>query len=215
MAAKILLLIEAKRAEDEKKVVNIARYYEKAADMVIAAPPAEKLKVMEETFNAAVAPDPAGCPTSVTDMHKKMNKAFDGVNAAATPDKKEQVEADTLGKSLIATVILEEAQRARDEKKVVNIARSYEKAADMAIAAPPAEKLKVMQEAFNAAVAPDPTGCPTIDKSFCETFSKIQEVYKKVSTLIRAADAAIAAAPAETLKVMEEAFKAATVHPDA
>ncbi|KAF8706451.1 hypothetical protein HU200_030722 [Digitaria exilis] len=200
MAAKILLLIEAKRAEDEKKVVNIARYYEKAADMVIAAPPAEKLKVMEETFNAAVAPDPAGCPTSVTDMHKKMNKAFDGVNAAATPDKKEQVEADTLGKSLIATVILEEAQRARDEKKVVNIARSYEKAADMAIAAPPAEKLKVMQEAFNAAVAPDPTGCPTIDKSFCET---------------KAADAAIAAAPAETLKVMEEAFKAATVHPDA
>ncbi|KAF8671602.1 hypothetical protein HU200_049926 [Digitaria exilis] len=131
----------------------------------------------------------------------------------------------------------------------------------MVIAAPPAEKLKVMQEAFNAAVAPDPTGCPTIDKSFCETFSKIQEVYKKVSTLIRvapqakrvemtvvannqkyvmdtaindayatgdkkkiagilaayrkAADAAIAAAPAETLKVMEEAFKAATVHPDA
>ncbi|KAF8707191.1 hypothetical protein HU200_030437 [Digitaria exilis] len=194
-------------------------------------------------------------------MHKKMNKAFDGVNAAATPDKKEQVEADTLGKSLIATVILEEAQHAGDEKKVVNIARSYEKATDMVIAAPQAEKLKVMQEAFNAAVAPDPTGCLSVEKSFCETFSKIQEVYKKVSTLIRvapqakgvemtavannqkyvmdtaindayaigdkktiarilaaykkAADAAIATAPAETLKAMEEAFTAATAYPGA
>ncbi|KAF8671603.1 hypothetical protein HU200_049927 [Digitaria exilis] len=131
----------------------------------------------------------------------------------------------------------------------------------MVIAAPPAEKLKVMEETFNAAVAPDPAGCPTVDKSFCETSSKIQEVYEKFSTLIcavpqakmaemkgvasnqkyvmdttindanatgdkkkiagilaayrKAADAVIAAALAETLKVMEEAFMAATVHPHA
>ncbi|KAF8707192.1 hypothetical protein HU200_030438 [Digitaria exilis] len=131
----------------------------------------------------------------------------------------------------------------------------------MVIAAPPAEKLKVMQEAFNAAVAPDPAGCPTVDKSFCETFSKIQKINKKVSTLIhgvprekklemlgvvqkqtfvivtaindayatgdkkkiagilaayrKAANVVIAAALSETLKVMEEAFTAATAHPGA
>lgn len=198
---------------------------------------------------------------SVSDMHKKMNKAFDGVIAAATPGKEKQAKASTMAKSLVVKRILEDAKRAGDEKKFVNIARSYEKAADMVIAAPPAEKLKVMQEAFDAAVAPNPLGCPAVDKSFCETFSKMQEAAKKVSTLIRAApqakmvemsgaaekqndvvvttindayatgdvkkiegilaayrkaaDAVIAAAPAETFKVMEEAFKAATVHPDA
>lgn len=196
---------------------------------------------------------------SIADLHKKMHEAFNGVNAAATPDKKKKVEAATLAKSLLATVILEEAKHAGDEKKVVNIARSYEKAADMVIAAPPAEKLKVMEEAFNAAVAPDPSGCPTVDKSFCEASSKFQKVYKKVSTLIdatpqakmvemkdvasnqkfvmdtsindayatgdkkkiaeilaaysKAADVVIAAAPAETLKVMEEAFTAAAIPP--
>nr|CAB3488974.1 unnamed protein product [Digitaria exilis] len=148
---------EAKGAEDEKKVVNIARYYEKAADMVIAAPPAEKLKVMEETFNAAVAPDPAGCPT--------VDKSF-----CETSSKIQEVyeKFSTLIYSHKASVWHD-----ADEKKVVNIARSYEKAADMVIAAPPAEKLKVMQEAFNAAAAD-----AAIAAAPAETLKVMEEAFK-------------------------------------
>ena len=163
--------------------------------------------------------------------------------------------------SLQAIVILDEAENAGEEKKVVNIVRSYEKAADMVLAAPPTEKLKLMKEAFNAAVAPDPKGCPTIDKSFCETYSKTLKVFEEVKTLIlnfgeaktvelqrvaskqkfvmdttindayatrdekkiarildayrKAADAVIAAGPAKMVEVMDKAFTAASVHPNA
>ncbi|KAK3125123.1 hypothetical protein QOZ80_7BG0600390 [Eleusine coracana subsp. coracana] len=49
-----IALTKAKDAADENKVVSIARSYEIAADKVIAAPPAEKFKTMEDTFNAVV-----------------------------------------------------------------------------------------------------------------------------------------------------------------
>ena len=78
-----------------------------------------------------------------------------------------------------AIVILDEAENAGEEKKVVNIVRSYEKAADMVLAAPPTEKLKLMKEAFNAAVAPDPKGCPTVDKSSVRHNPKLRKSLKK------------------------------------
>ena len=121
----------------------------------------------------------AAANKSISDAREKMRKAFDEVNAAATPDKKKEVQAATMEQSLQAIVILDEAENAGEEKKVVNIVRSYEKAADMVLAAPPTEKLKLMKEAFNAAGAPDTKGCPTVDKSLCETCSKTQKSLKK------------------------------------
>jgi hypothetical protein len=46
----------------------------------------------------------------------------------------------------------------------------------MAIHAPPAERLRVMEDGFNSAAAPNPLECPHVDKkAYCETRSKIHK----------------------------------------
>ncbi|TVU26030.1 hypothetical protein EJB05_28557, partial [Eragrostis curvula] len=89
---------------------------------------------------------------SILDMNNKITAAFDGVTAAAPPEKKSGVERALMMQMLNVNFALEDAKKAGDEKKVVSIAHSYEIAADKVIAASPAEKFKTMEVTFNAVV---------------------------------------------------------------
>ncbi|TVU26029.1 hypothetical protein EJB05_28556, partial [Eragrostis curvula] len=89
---------------------------------------------------------------SILDMNNKITAAFDGVNAAAPPEKKSEAERALMMQMLNVNFALEDAKNAGDEKKVVSIAHSYEIAADKVIAASPAEKFKTMEATFNAVV---------------------------------------------------------------
>ncbi|WVZ54626.1 hypothetical protein U9M48_005393 [Paspalum notatum var. saurae] len=50
----------------------------------------------------------------------------------------------------------------------------------MVIRVPPSEKFSLMDGLFSRAAAPDPKKCPNVDKSYCETHSKINEAEKGV-----------------------------------
>jgi hypothetical protein len=63
----------------------------------------------------------------------------------------------------------------------------------MAIHAPPAERLRVEEDSFNSAAAPNPLECPHVDKAYCETRSKIH----KAALGVVAAAAAAASSSAE------------------
>jgi hypothetical protein len=83
-------------------------------------------------------------------MDVKMRQAVDGVVAAAPPAKQSEVQEAAMAERLDVSLALARVEETGNEKKVESMAASYEKAADLVVAAPPAEKLKVMKEAFRA-----------------------------------------------------------------
>ncbi|WVZ54630.1 hypothetical protein U9M48_005397 [Paspalum notatum var. saurae] len=165
---------------DDKEIAAVLAAYNKAADAVTAAAPAEKLKVMEEAFTAAAAtstsfnPPPrpptaaatkaevewsAAANKSISAMQVKVDKALRDAVLAAPPAKIPDAEKAALGQMIKIALLLANAkgtmgEGTRDEKQAISIAEAYEKAADLVIAAPPAEKLKVMEEAFKEAETP-------------------------------------------------------------
>lgn len=136
-------------------------------------------------------PTPADAEKAIGAVGQKMKKVFEALYADAPPAKKEEIEKATTTQYTIALFTIGNATASGDEKKALSIARSYEIAVDKVIAAPPAEKLQVMEDAFNAVSAPNPAECPGVDKPYCETLPKIQ----------KALDEVVVAAPSPAKKV--------------
>ncbi|CAD6258464.1 unnamed protein product [Miscanthus lutarioriparius] len=83
-------------------------------------------------------------------MDVKMRQAVDRVVAAAPPAKQSEVQEAAMAERLDVSLALARVEETGNEKKVESMAASYEKAADLVVAAPSADKLKVMKEAFRA-----------------------------------------------------------------
>lgn len=149
---------KAAKAGDEEKLAHLILAYRMASAMVIHAPPAERLKVMEDTFNSAAAPNPYECPNvdkAYCETRSKVNKAILGVVAAASPEQKKLWDKDsTLPKSMhTAMSTVNKAYADGDDKEIARVLAAYNKAADSVIAAPPSDKLKVMESTFKHAAA--------------------------------------------------------------
>jgi len=148
---------------------------------------------------AEAAPIPAELSAtaskSINAMKLKLAKALDEVVLAAPPPKRSEVKKATTGHMKTIDTLLAKARATGDEKKAIRIASSYEEAADLVIAAPPAQKFDAMESTFSMAATPDPTKCPTVDKAFCETHSKIKKAQEEV----------IAAAPPAKAKEIKDA----------
>ena len=95
------------------------------------------LIIIAITLTAEAAPDSA-----------KLKRAFDGVMAAAPPGK--DSEAAVMEQQLQILAAVARAEKTGGKEKVVSLTGSYEKAANQVIAAPPADKLKVMKKEFTA-----------------------------------------------------------------
>ncbi|RCV19745.1 hypothetical protein SETIT_4G000100v2 [Setaria italica] len=149
---------KAAKAGDEEKLAHLILAYRMASAMVIHAPPAERLKVMEDTFNSAAAPNPYEYPNvdkAYCETRSKFNKAILGVVAAASPEQKKLWDKDsTLPKSMhTAMSTVNKAYADGDDKEIARVLAAYNKAADSVIAAPPSDKLKVMESTFKHAAA--------------------------------------------------------------
>ena len=83
-------------------------------------------------------------------MDVKIQKAFDGVIAASPPGQTSDTQDAVMKQRFSVSITLALAGKTGGEKKIVSLATSYEKAADLVIAAPPADKLKVMKKEFRA-----------------------------------------------------------------
>ncbi|KAJ1255789.1 hypothetical protein BS78_05G220200 [Paspalum vaginatum] len=127
---------------------------------------------------------------SINAMKLKLGKALDEVVLAAPPPKRKEVEKATTGHFITIDALLAKARARGDEKKAISIASSYEKAADIVIAAPPAQKFDAMETTFSIAATPDPTKCPKVDKAFCETYSKTKKAQEEVISAAPPAKAA-------------------------
>ncbi|EES07925.2 hypothetical protein BDA96_05G023800 [Sorghum bicolor] len=88
--------------------------------------------------------------TALDAMDAKMRQAVDGVAAAAPAEKQSEVQEAAMAERLDVSLALARVEETGNEKKVESMAASYEKAADLVVAAPPPDKLKVMKEAFRA-----------------------------------------------------------------
>ncbi|TKV90017.1 hypothetical protein SEVIR_9G000200v4 [Setaria viridis] len=149
---------KAAKAGDEKKLAHLILSYRMASTMVIHAPPAEKLKVMKDTFNSAAAPNALECPNidkAYCETRSKLNTAILGVVAAASPEQKKLGDKDsTLPKSMHTAIsTINKAYADGDDKEIARVLAAYNKAADSVIAAPPSDKLKVMESTFKHAAA--------------------------------------------------------------
>ncbi|KAJ1255797.1 hypothetical protein BS78_K160600 [Paspalum vaginatum] len=82
---------------------------------------------------------------SINDMKLKLGKALDEVVLTAPPPKRKEVEKSTTGHFITIDDLLAMALTKGDEKKAISIASSYEKAADIANAAPLAQKFDAME----------------------------------------------------------------------
>ncbi|KAJ1274017.1 hypothetical protein BS78_05G031200, partial [Paspalum vaginatum] len=136
------------------------------------------------TVAEGVAPVPAAewnaVDNSIKAMEPKFTKAFDGVILAAPEANRSEVKKATLNHMLTVSLRLAKAQEKGDVKEAMSIIRSYEVVAEMISSAPSSKKFDVMEGAFNFANAPDFTKCPTVDKLFCETISKIRSIPKQL-----------------------------------
>jgi hypothetical protein len=159
MAAKILLLLMV--------VVVLAAI----VDMAVLA---------EETDPRALPAEWATAKKYKATMDAKTRQAFDGVVAAAPPEKRSEAVEAVLQQQLNMDVSLGKATASGDENNFVTVAGAYEKAAGAVIAASPAGKLGTMAFAFNGVVAPDPGRCPAVDKAFCETYAKTEKAFAGV-----------------------------------
>ncbi|CAN6323283.1 unnamed protein product [Urochloa humidicola] len=199
-------LEKAKETGDEKKFTNLILLLELATMLVTKAPPSEKLKVMEDSFKPTLAPNPTpatqlspAAKKAINELRVELFKIVDVVVAAAPPAQQAEVKRAALTHLRTANGALEKAKETGDEKKFSSIILSLEIAALLVNKAPPAEKLKVMEESFNSAVAPSPTDCPSdTNKSYCKMHDKVQKAYIEVVE---------AAAPGKKLEVQEEVIK--------
>jgi hypothetical protein len=190
---------------------------------------------------------------SISDINLNVQKVIDVVVSAAPPDKQMETRDAALKHLQPINSALAKVKESGDEKKIAEVAFRVEIAAAIISRTPPDKKLKVMEDSFNEVAAPSPIDCPTVDKAFCETESKIQKAFdevvmaaplekrlevkaallkkpvytagstinkaygdgdeKKIAQVLaaysKAADAVIAAAPADKLTVMEKTFAAA------
>jgi hypothetical protein len=148
------LLAKARATGDEKKAIRIASSYEEAADLVIAAPPAQKFDAMESTFSMAATPDPTKCPTvdkAFCETHSKIKKAQEEVIAAAPPAKAKEIKDAVIAQGFAMGQAISKAYTTGDEKKIALVLGDYNNAADAVIGSPPAEKYEAMEGAFTAA----------------------------------------------------------------
>ncbi|KAJ1274270.1 hypothetical protein BS78_05G049700 [Paspalum vaginatum] len=145
-------IAQAGAKRDNNKAIELATSYVIAADLVIQAAPAEKLEVMEESFNAVSAPNPLACPgvdKAYCEAYAKVQKALDAVAAVAPAREKMDTKEGILKKGFSKAVKAINIAYARgDEKEIAAVLAAYTKAADAVIAAPPAEKFKVMEATF-------------------------------------------------------------------
>ncbi|WVZ54627.1 hypothetical protein U9M48_005394 [Paspalum notatum var. saurae] len=154
MAAITALLAEAHATGDEKKAIKIASSYEKAAELVIGAPSDQKFDAMQTTFSVALTPDPTKCPTVdkyFCEAYAKLKKAQNEVISSAPPAKATEIKDAVLSQGFAAGEAISKAYATGEEKKIAAVIIAYCKAADAVIAAPPAEKFKVLEETFTAA----------------------------------------------------------------
>jgi len=150
-------LDKAKESGDEKKIARLVLTVKMATDMINAAPLDKKLKVMEDSFNSVAAPSPLDCPTvdkAYCEMHSKVEKAVNGVTAAAPAGKMSEAQAAVVKETLYNTgATISKAYADGDEKKIAQVLAAYGKAADAVIAAASADKLIVLEKTFAAAAA--------------------------------------------------------------
>ncbi|KAG0526014.1 hypothetical protein BDA96_06G108500 [Sorghum bicolor] len=150
-------LAKAKESGDEKKIAKLVFRVEIAVAIINAAPADKKLMMMEDSFNSVAAPSPLDCPTvdkAYCETDSKIQKAFDGVVAAAPVEKRLEVRATILKKTMYtAGSTINKAYADGDEKKIAQVLAAYSKAADEVIAAAPADKLTIMEKTFIAAAA--------------------------------------------------------------
>ncbi|CAD6258475.1 unnamed protein product [Miscanthus lutarioriparius] len=91
-----------------------------------------------------------GRPKGLRRHGREDAQAVDGVVAAAPPAKQSEVQEAAMAERLDVSLSLARVEETGNEKKVESMAASYEKAADLVVAAPPADKFKLMKEAFRA-----------------------------------------------------------------
>lgn len=141
----------------EANFVSVAGAYEKAADAVIAASPANKLGTMAFAFNGVVAPDPGKCPAvdkPFCETYAKTEKAFGGVIASGdSPAKKLGITDAVLKQRLATDAAINKAYAEGDKDQIARVLSAYGKAADAVDAAAPPEKVKVMELTFSAVTA--------------------------------------------------------------
>ena len=151
----ISALDKAKESGDEKKIARLVLTVKMATDVVNAAPPDKKLKVMEDSFNSVAAPSPLDCPKvdkAYCEMHSKVQKAFNGVAAADLANKMSEAQAAVLKETLYtAGATINKAYADGDEKKIAQVLAAYSKATDEVIVAAPVDKLNVLEKTFTAA----------------------------------------------------------------
>ncbi|KAG0528574.1 hypothetical protein BDA96_05G023300 [Sorghum bicolor] len=88
------------------------------------------------------------------DDSPKMKMAFDGVMAAAPLGKdSEAAQAFLMEQQREIFAAIAPAEKTRGKEKVVSLKGSYEKNADLVIAASPADKLKVMKKEHRVCTA--------------------------------------------------------------
>ncbi|EES07924.2 uncharacterized protein OsI_030282 [Sorghum bicolor] len=151
---------KATASGDENNFVSVAGAYEKAADAVIAASPANKLGTMAFAFNGVVAPDPGRCTAAAAadkpfcETYAKTEKAFAGVIATGDSPRTRLGFTDVVLKQRLATdAAINKAYAEGDKDKIAKILAAYAQAADAVAAAAPPEKLRVMEQTFSAVAA--------------------------------------------------------------
>ncbi|WVZ54629.1 hypothetical protein U9M48_005396 [Paspalum notatum var. saurae] len=148
-----VLLAKAKGTGDEEKALSIASSYVEAAKRVTAVP-FDKLGVMELMFSKAATPDRTKCPKvdkPYCETYSKHTEAQKGVLHAASPAKEGETFNVLAKQGSTMFRKINKAYATGDEKEIARVLAAYKKAADAVIAAAPAEKFKVMEEAYTAA----------------------------------------------------------------
>ncbi|CAN6335462.1 unnamed protein product [Urochloa humidicola] len=152
-----LHVAKAAKAGDEKKIADLILSYRIASATVINAPAAEKLKVMDDTFNSAAAPNALECPNvdkAYCETRSKLTEVILGVTTGASPEEKVWSKGSTFKKTMHAAIAtINKAYANGDEKEIARVLAAYNKAADLVIASPPSDKLKVMESTFEHAAA--------------------------------------------------------------
>uniref|UniRef100_A0A0E0KMZ5 Pectinesterase inhibitor domain-containing protein n=1 Tax=Oryza punctata TaxID=4537 RepID=A0A0E0KMZ5_ORYPU len=113
---------------------------------------------MIEIFKVAMLVPTEDCTTNIdrciTGACYYIQKALDGVVAAAQPAKRSETKEATSKQAKIAASTLEMAKATGEKKKVAAVSIAFMIAADAVDAAAPADKFRVMDETFKAAAAP-------------------------------------------------------------
>ncbi|CAN6330405.1 unnamed protein product [Urochloa humidicola] len=152
-----LHVAKAAKEGDDKKLAHLILSYRIASSMVINALPDEKLEVMDDAFNSAAAPSALECPNvdkAYCETRSKLNKIVLEVTSTASPEHKVWAKDSTFKKTMHAAIAtINKAYADGDEKVIARVLAAFNKAADLVIASPPSDKLKVMESTFEHAAA--------------------------------------------------------------